>query len=210
MCIKHEKCIRQLNYLLGNLALSDVITILLSWPSKLLSIASSGFEKFICKFCVVGILPIQVSSFTLTVLAVERYHALLKPFRTGLRLKEDNIKQAIAVIWISSVAICWPGFFLSEWSEIYSSCIPNKVYFIIILVVLTYIPMIVFLYCYGSLIEGLYFSDTIRNENTNEDRNSEKKNFYYNRPSDCRICHWLWTNLVFTPLQFKEVKSRQP
>ena len=161
------------NYLLANLALSDVITILLAWPSML--IVSSGFEKFSCKLYVVSILPIQVSSFTLTVLAVERYHALLKPFRTGLRLKEDNIKQAIAVIWISSVAICLPGFFLIEWSENNSYCIPNKVYFIIILVVLTYIPMIVFLYCYGSLIEGLYFSQTICTENTNEDRNSEKK-----------------------------------
>ena len=161
------------NYLLANLALSDVITILLMWPLTL--ILSSGFEKFICKFYVASILPIQVSSFTLTVLAVERYHALLKPFRTGLRLKEDNVKQAIAVVWISSVAICLPGFFLIEWSEIYSSCIPNKVYFIIIPIVLAYIPMIVFLYCYGSLIKGLYFSHTICTENTNEDRNSEKK-----------------------------------
>ena len=161
------------NYLLANLALSDVITILLAWPSML--ILSSGFGKKSCKFYVVGILPVLVSSFTLTVLAVERYHALLKPFRTGLRLKEDNIKQAIAVIWISSVAICFPGFFLNEWSEIDSSCIPNKVYFIVIPIVLAYIPMIVFLYCYGSLIEGLYFSQTICTENTNEDRNSEKK-----------------------------------
>ena len=161
------------NYLLANLALSDVISILLTWP--LILIPSSGFEKFICKFYVASILPILVSSFTLTVLAVERYHALLKPFRTGLRLKEDNIKQAIAVIWISSVAICLPAFFLSEWSEIYSSCIPNKVYFIIVTVVVAFIPMIVFLYCYGSLINGLYFSQTICTENTNEDTNSEKK-----------------------------------
>ena len=161
------------NYLLANLAFSDVIAMLLVWPVML--ILSSGYEKFSCKFSVVCTLPVLVSSFTLTVLAVERYHALLKPFRTGLRLKEDNIKKAIAVIWISSVAICLPGFFLSEWSEIYSYCISNKVYFIIILVVLAYIPMIVFLYCYGSLIEGLYFSHTICTENTNEDRNSEKK-----------------------------------
>ena len=164
------------NYLLANLALSDVITILLSWPSMLISIANSEFEQFICKFSVVSILPISVSSFTLTVLAVERYHALLKPFRTGLRLKEDNIKQAIAVIWISSVAICLPSFFLSEWNENDSYCVPNKVYSVIIIpIILAYIPMIVFLYCYGSLIEGLYFSHAICTENTSEDRNSEKK-----------------------------------
>ena len=160
------------NYLLANLALSDVI-ILLVWP--LTMILTSGFGKFSCKFYVLSILPVLVSSCTLTVLAVERYHALLKPFRTGLRLKKDNIKQAIAVIWISSVAFCLPGFFLSEWNEIYSSCTPNKVYSIITCIVLVYIPMIVFLYCYGSLIKGLYFSHTICTENTNEDSNSEKK-----------------------------------
>ena len=126
------------NYLLANLALSDVIAILLVWP--LMLILSSGYEKISCKFSFVCTLPVLVSSFTLTVLAVERYHALLKPFRTGLRLKEDNIKQAIAVIWISSVAICLPGFFSIEWSVMYSSCIPNKVYFIIIPIVLAYIP----------------------------------------------------------------------
>ena len=162
------------NYLLANLAFSDVIAMLLVWP--LMLILSSGYEKFSCKFSVICTLPVLVSSFTLTVLAVERYHALLKPFRTGLRLKEDNIKQAIAVIWISSVAIFLPGLFLNEWNENYTSCIPNKVYSVIIIpIILAYIPMIVFLYCYGSLIKGLYFSHTICTENTNEDRNSEKK-----------------------------------
>ena len=105
----------------------------------------------------------------------ERYHALLKPFGTGLRLKEDNIKQAIAVIWISSVIICSPGFFLNEWSENYSSCVTHKAYVLIICVVSTYIPIMVFLYCYGSLIKGLYFSHTICAGNTDEEGNSGKK-----------------------------------
>ena len=38
----------------------------------------------------------------------------------------------------------------------------------------TYIPIVVFLFCYGSLIKGLYFSNEICAESTNED-NSEKK-----------------------------------
>ena len=104
------------NYLLANLAVTDVISILLMWPLFFI-LNISGFEKFSCKVLSITHLPILASSFTLTVLAVERYHALLKPFRTGLRLKEDNIKKAIAVIWISSFAICFPGFFLNEWRE---------------------------------------------------------------------------------------------
>ena len=44
-----------------------------------------------------------VPSITLTVLTVEIYNALLKPLRTGLRLSEDSIKKAIALIWVTSV-----------------------------------------------------------------------------------------------------------
>ena len=95
-----------------------------------------------------------VSSFTLTVLAVERYHALLKPFSSGLRLKEDNNKQAIALIWISSVLFCLPFFVLKEWSETYSTCVGpwslhlnqgSKIYVIICGLLNTYIPIVVFL-----------------------------------------------------------------
>ena len=53
---------------------------------------------------------IMVSFNNLTVLAVERYHAILKPFKTGLRLNEDNIKRAIACICIASFVICFPEF----------------------------------------------------------------------------------------------------
>ena len=115
-------------------------------------------------------IALTVSSFTLTVLAVERYHALLKLFSTGLRLKEDNIKQAIALIWISSVLLCLPFFFLKEWRETYSTCIngpvslhvnqATKIYVIICFLLSTYLPVAVFSYCYGSLIKGLYSTNT--------------------------------------------------
>ena len=59
----------------------------------------------------------MVSSITLTVLAAERYHAILKPLRAGLRLNEDKIEKAVAYIWIASVVICFPEFFLKEGSE---------------------------------------------------------------------------------------------
>ena len=90
------------NYLLLNMAVADVITVLL-WPlfscySYANGHFSDGVRNFICKFTAFTEMSVMASSFTLTVLAVERYHALLKPLRTKLRLTEDNIKQAIALI----------------------------------------------------------------------------------------------------------------
>ena len=95
------------NYLLASMAVSDVFTIMM--------FAAHGFafsqyvndENFaqylVCKASALITTFAIVSSITLTVLAVERYNALLKPLRTGLRLSEDSIKKAIALIWVTSV-----------------------------------------------------------------------------------------------------------
>ena len=168
------------NYLLVNLALSNIVTILMG-PLFVLStlngFLSDGFGKFVCKFLPFGEISITVSSFTLAVLAVERYHALLKPFRTELRLNEDNIKKAITLIWISSVLFRLPLFVFHEWNKSQSTCIDSyslhmnqatKVYVIISAAVDTYIPFLIMLYCYGFLLKGFYFTNIICPESHEE------------------------------------------
>jgi len=105
------------DYLLANLAVGDVVTIMvgpLFYNSHLVGYLTDGFGTFACKFSALLNISIMVSSFILTVLAVERYHALLKPFSTRLRLKEENVKLDIALIWISSALFCLPFFFFQE------------------------------------------------------------------------------------------------
>ena len=41
---------------------------------------------------------VRVSSLALMVLAIERCHALLKPFRTGLRLRQESVKY----LWVNA------------------------------------------------------------------------------------------------------------
>ena len=114
------------NYLLANLAVSDTISIFLI-P---MSLANSGdlgpppenFSKFSYKFVVIGDIAVASSASTLTVIAVERYHAILKPFKSNLRLNNQNIKKAIALIWASSIVLGCAGFFLNEWSTKNCSC----------------------------------------------------------------------------------------
>jgi len=50
----------------------------------------------------------------------------------------------------------------------------SKIYVIICVVLNTYIPIAAFFYYYGSLIQGLYFTNTVYQE-TNGGRSSEKK-----------------------------------
>ena len=164
------------NYLLVSMATSDIITILL-WPLYFFEVC-----KFVCKLVELVELCIMVSYSTITVLAVERYLALLKPYRTALRLREDNVKRAIACIWVSSVLICLPATFFKEWSETYETCIgPWTLYlnqggkaFVILNVVVCFLQLAITVYCYGSLIRGLYFTNTVCRD-TDGERRSEKK-----------------------------------
>ena len=159
------------------MAVSDLVTILL-WPVYYLE-----FAKFVCKFVALAEVSIMVSFNTLTVLAVERYHAILKPFATGLRLNKDNIKRAITCIWIASFVTGFPEFFLKEWSETNSTCIgpwtvqmneASKIYVAINLTI-TLIQMVVMFFCYGCVIKGLYFSSIVYPETDRETTSQKKK-----------------------------------
>ena len=146
------------NYLLANFA-------------DHLEYQSDGLRTFICKTFGLIAISFTVSSITLTMLALERYHALLKPFRTRLRLKENSITYAIAFIWVASVIICFPEFIFKEfeWSERYSTCVgPWTLHMnqaakvcVLITAIFIYIKLMAVSYCYGALIRGIYFTKTV-------------------------------------------------
>ena len=167
------------NYLLVNLAVSDVMTILAIWPWMLCN--TNGFVKEMENYCWISVflyINFVVSSVTLTVLAVERYHALLKPLRSGLRLTTGKVKKIIAVIWIFGVLISLPCGFLKYKARPIQFCfVTSKAFFFLFSAVIIYLPSTVFIFCYGSLINGLYFDTTIcvMNAEIQDDRTTEKK-----------------------------------
>ena len=165
------------NFLLASMAASDIITILL-W-----SLYFFEFAKFVCKFVVLIEISIKVSSITLTLLAIERYNAILTPFRAGLWLTQDKIKYTICFIWFSSLVICFPEFFLKEWSETEETCIgpwtfymsqASKIYVMANVTILC-IEIVTIFYCYGCLIRELYFSNRVFPQ-TERDASSRKRN----------------------------------
>ena len=72
-----------INCLLAGMALSDVISILV-WSFYFFEFKTT----FTCKLVVIVEISKMVSSITLTMLAVKKHHAVLKPLRAGLRLNE--------------------------------------------------------------------------------------------------------------------------
>ena len=180
------------NYLLASMAVSDVFTIMMFAALKFAfsqHVLDETFGHLVCKASAVITTFITifaiVSSTTLTVLAVETYNALLKPLRTGLRLSEDNIKKAIALIWVTSVFVSIPNPFFQEFDRSNCVCVGRgdsninlawKIY-LIVFDALFLIQSVVMVFCYGSLIRGLYFTNTVCQEIETSDgeRSSEKK-----------------------------------
>ena len=174
------------------MAVSDVVSVMLlplyDVVQYQLGSLNNNFEKFTCKSFAFVQICIIVSSTTLTLIAVERYHALLKPFRTELRLSDDNVKKAIAIIWIISVLLSLPSFFLNEWSieedavERFACVGPwtlrmnqaSKIY-LLVHASIFFIQLTTMCYCYASLIKGLYFTNTVCPEETEGERGSERK-----------------------------------
>ena len=166
------------NYLLVNLAVSDLMTILMIWPWMVCT--TNGLVKDIGNYCWMSVfryMVIVVSSVTLTVLAVERYHALLKPLRSRLRLTKDKVKKTIAAIWIFGGLTSLPSVFL-KYKESENFCmVSSQAYFFPFSAIVICIPSAVFIFCYGNLIKGLYFDKTICAMDTEiqHERATEKK-----------------------------------
>ena len=84
----------------------------------------------------------------------------------------------------SSILVGFPGFFLNVYNDENKTCsgpwgselnLEGKIYLITYFIFIIYIPIVVILFCYGSLIKGLYFSNDICAESTNEDTSEKKK-----------------------------------
>ena len=183
------------NYLLASMAVSDVFTMIMIAAYRfafsqhvldenfghLVYKASGLITTFITIFAI-------VSSTTLTVLAVERYNVLLKPLRTGLQLSEDNIKKGHRSHLGNKCFCIHPECLLSRIRSNLSGSLRSVIQrdsiinlackiHLIVFNALFLVQSVVMVFCYCSLIRGLYFTNTVcpENETTDGERSSEKK-----------------------------------
>ena len=168
------------NYLLVNIAAADITTLLFTAVHIITGIAIASADRypsspallnFLCKFIFpnsIVIVTLLVTSLTMTILAVERYHALLKPLTTSGRLTTGNIAYVISAIWLVAIAMVTPIFVSFDYDFGTGRCpkfVSNKmvIYIDCLFVILTIIPFIVIAFCYSQIIYGLYFNKTICN-----------------------------------------------
>jgi len=163
------------NFLLLNLSVADLLTLLWCIPYKVLVFVfdhpSGTAGNYLCKFFTsynVTVITLTVSIFTLTVLSVERYRALIKPLHHRLRLDLETVWYAIAAVWIAATAFMIPLFVVTKYIPSANTCRvawPSKsqedLYSLSIMIFSIFIPLLVTLVCYIRIIKGLYFSNTI-------------------------------------------------
>ena len=172
------------NYLLLNLAVADLLTLLLCpglYDFALTKVRLEGFSgDLICKlFAGNAIVPITINAAVLTVctISVERYLALLKPFQSNLRISEDKVKHVIAVLWFLAFLSCIPDI-QDNTFDITSSKYPckrpwsldeyflHKPFILFTCVGFGIISSLVLLICHFEIVRGLYFAKTIFSEST--------------------------------------------
>lgn len=182
------------NYLLVNLAVADLLSLLLcpgvySFALRNIKL-NQAVGDFVCKmFWGNAILSITVleSIFTLVVIAVERYFSLVKPFRTNARLGKQNVGHAITATWILASLVCLPGILSNNYVQgatKYPCDRPwtmdnldtlKKTYIIVFCILFMITPAAVILFCYLSICYGLYVKEDICHENVGQNSEEQSK-----------------------------------
>lgn len=179
------------NYLLVNVAVADITTLLFT-AMHLIPIkrpfANGALGSFLCKFVYtnnISMITLLVTTLTLTLLAVERYHAMVKPLVVSRRITNKKMPYVIVGISLLAIAMTTPLFMSVDYRpNSRSLCITSnnfhamKVYVYCLVVILTLIPFFAITFCYSRIIFGLYFGNTICNRGqgiSTEEEMAEKK-----------------------------------
>lgn len=171
--VKTKRCMQSTtNCLLANLAVADLLTLVWCVPAIIMSFVPHPHGKvgdYFCKFVTMQHIPgvsMIVSGLTLSLVAVERYKALVKPLDTRLLLNTHNVRYAIGFSWGFAVVFVTPLFVLEEYDEELEYCVihwPGRVGFIYwtLLALIVSLALVTMTFCYFSIIRGMYFSNTI-------------------------------------------------
>lgn len=164
------------NYLLCNLAAADFMSLVFCPIPMAVYLSRSHVSghagQFICKLFTGEFLsqvPKSAAFTALIFLATERYRAIVTPFDTRFKLREDNVGFAIGITWIIAVVVNVPFVALSEFNEVTNRCLhpwtiekaaSEKPY--ITTVALTFVVVFCLLvYCYAQILRGIYITETV-------------------------------------------------
>ncbi|KAM3843424.1 rhodopsin [Vipera latastei] len=165
--IQHKKLRTPLNYILLNLAVSNLFMVLVGFPTTMYT-SMNGYFVFGTVGCnVEGFFATfggEMGLWSLVVLAVERYVVVCKPM-SNFRFTENHAIMGLALTWIMALSCAGPP--LIGWSRyipegMQCSCgvdyytptpeVYNESFVIYMFLVHFIIPLMVIFFCYGRLL----------------------------------------------------------
>lgn len=179
IAVKKKRYLRSTtNYLLLNLAISDLtsLTFLLLMPiGSEIVLKDGAFSDFLCKFFISYHVPLTasfVSVLTILVLAIERYFAIVKPMRSGLRLREDNVHIAIVTAWVIGCIATLPYYIFGSYNAITGHCSHGRnfkfslqdqaIFVLVVQFCFVFLPFVVTTFCYFQIVCDIYSKNTVR------------------------------------------------
>lgn len=161
------------NYFLLNVAAADITTLIFTAIHliipKMVPFRQGALGSFLCKFIYtnnITMVTLLVTALTLTLLAVERYQAMVKPLITSRRIDVERVAYFIIGIWMVSIGMTTPLFVSVDYRS-KTGCSPGndlnemRVYVTCLIITLTLIPFAGIAFCYSKIISGLYCDKTI-------------------------------------------------
>ena len=158
-----------INILIVNMAISDLLFPIFSFPRKLVDINTAGywlvsgpFGQAVCKLSLFTLdVSTLVSVQSLLLIAVDRFGAVVFPLRSPL-INSKQCRYFILVIWIVAMAVHCPylialkvveypeGLFCWwQWNDTFGESLSQQTYILGLIVVIIYVPLV--------LIAILYF-----------------------------------------------------
>ncbi|XP_031553678.1 neuromedin-K receptor-like [Actinia tenebrosa] len=167
------------NYLLVNVAFSDLVSLCflpLMLTQRYVKFNEGVVADMLCKFLISFNIPLTASFAaicTLVVLSVERYHAIVKPMKTGFRLREDTVKYAIGSCWLCAGLATLPLYIYGKYSNIdqRNLCITNLfdlfplIYILHVSFFFVAVPFITISFCYFKIVHEVYFKNKVGPKN---------------------------------------------
>ena len=155
------------NYFLLNVAAADITTLIFTVIHliipKMVPFRQGALGSFLCKFIYtnnITMVTLLVTALTLTLLAVERYQAVVKPLITSRRIGVERVAYFIIGIWMVSIVMTTPLFVSVDCSP-RNDLNEMRVYVTCLIVTLTLIPFAGIAFWYSKIISGLYCDKTI-------------------------------------------------
>lgn len=158
------------NILLAFVAVADLISLICFIPFAFFlsfplpgGILGAVFCWVFARANLAGV-TIAVSMTTLTLLAIERFHALVKPMNSRLRLTKKNVFYCIFGISVYSVALIIPLFILTVFDKRKRTCTYDfgkngrRIYFSVFGFGVA-LAITVICFCYWRIITGFYFGN---------------------------------------------------